>query len=76
MSKRTYSILEIHRLYGMDPERARRWCRRGRWTAKKIDGEWYVLASDVEKTFDFDSAAEPLGRSAESALDRAAGLIQ
>jgi hypothetical protein len=72
---RTYSVAEIHRRYGMEPWKARRWCRTGRWRAKQIGGEWYACAEDVDRTFDLGDRRQPLSAAAKAALDRASGSV-
>lgn len=74
-ARRTYTVAQIHARYGMEPARARRWCASGRWRAKKIDGEWYACADDVDHTFDLADRREPLSPSAKAALARAAAEV-
>ena len=69
-------VEEIHRLYGMETGKSRRWCREGRWRARMIDGQWFVSAADVERTFDFSSdRVSELSLRGQAALERAMGSI-
>ncbi len=36
------STEELAKIYGICEEVARRWCRKGKIEAKKINGRWYV----------------------------------